>query len=103
MVERLCDELVILADGQVQAQGTRQELLASAAEPEWELHVDADTGWVRDAGVDVQAFDGGRVRFVAGSPEQANQVLTEAQRRGTVHHFGRVSRTLHEIFKETIQ
>lgn len=103
VVERLCDELVILADGQVHAQGTRQELLVSATEPEWELHVDADTGWVRDTGVQVQAFDGGRVRFAASSPEQANQILAEAQRRGTVHHFGQTSRTLHEIFKETIQ
>lgn len=103
VVERLCDELVILANGRVHAQGTRDELLAHATAPEWELHLDADTGWVRQTGVKVHAFDGGRVRFSAADATQSNQILAEAQRRGTVLHFGQVSRTLHEIFKETIQ
>ncbi|TFI40394.1 ATP-binding cassette domain-containing protein, partial [Micrococcus endophyticus] len=66
LVERLCDELVILAGGRVRASGTRDELLAAHAEPEWELHADADTGWVRGLpGIEVLHFDGGRARFRA--------------------------------------
>lgn len=101
VVERLCDELVILADGRVRAAGSRAELLAAHAVPEWELDAAADTGWVREApGVEVLAFDGGRVRFRAASDTTAHAVLTEAVARGTVHRFGPVTRTLHEIFTE---
>ncbi|MDO4920020.1 ABC transporter ATP-binding protein [Kocuria sp.] len=101
LVERLCDELVILADGQVRAAGTRAELLAAHAEPEWELVAGTDTGWVRGTpGVEVLSFDGGRVRFRADSAPAAHAVLGEAVDRGTVHSFGPVTRTLHEIFTE---
>lgn len=103
LVERLCDELVIIAGGEVKARGTRAELLAETAEPEWELQAAADVGWVRGAGVQVREFDGGHVRFAAPSEEHANRVLAEALDRGTVRHFGKVNRTLHEIFKETVR
>lgn len=101
VVERLCDELVILADGRVRAAGSRDELLAAHAVPEWELVTASDTGWVRSApGVEVLSFDGGRVRFRASSEAAAQAVLTDAVGRGTVHRFGPVTRTLHEIFTE---
>ena len=101
LVERLCDELVILAGGRVRATGSRAELLAAHAEPEWELVTDSDTGWVRGVpGVEVLSFDGGHVRFRATSEPVAHQVLADAVDRGTVHRFGPVTRTLHEIFTE---
>src|SRR5690625_2292290 len=37
LVERLCDEIVIICDGAITAQGSRDELLRSVAEPDWEL------------------------------------------------------------------
>ncbi len=101
LVERLCDELVIIAGGQVRAAGTRAELLATA-DPEWELQTDADTGWVRGMGVRVEESDGGHVRFGADSTEQAQAVLAEAMTRGVVHRFGPVTHSLHDIFKETL-
>ena len=101
VVERLCDELVILADGRVVADGTRQELIEQHAETEWELTAGTDTGWVRSMpGVEVTAFDGGQVRFRADSVDAANAVLREAGARGTVTGFGTVRHTLHEIFTE---
>ncbi|MDX2341742.1 ATP-binding cassette domain-containing protein [Micrococcus sp. M4NT] len=101
VVERLCDELVILADGRVRAAGTRAQLLAAHAEPEWELVADTDTGWVRGMqGVEVLAFDGGRARFRAVDEAAAQSVLGEAVTRGGVRRFGPVPRTLHEIFTE---
>ena len=63
VVERLCDELVIISDGEVRANGTRAELLALDTSNDWELQMNGDTGWVRDAGVQVVEFDGGYVRF----------------------------------------
>ncbi|NLE97367.1 MAG: ABC transporter ATP-binding protein [Propionibacterium sp.] len=103
LVERLCDELVIIADGRIRANGTRDELLAAGATGEWELVSAADTGWVREAGVSVKEFDGGYVRFLAPTEQQANEVLTGALARGTVKSFGPVQRSLHEIYKEVTQ
>ena len=101
VVERLCDELVILADGRVVANGTRQELIEQHAEPEWELLAGTDTGWIRSQpGVEVTSFDGGQVRFRADSVDAANAVLREAGARGTVSAFGPVRHSLHEIFTE---
>ncbi|WFP17053.1 ABC transporter ATP-binding protein [Citricoccus muralis] len=103
LVERLCDELVIVAAGEVRAAGTREEILRASATPEWEIRSAADAGWIRETGVDVLEFDGGWARFSADSLEHANQVLAQAQQRGTVEYFGTVNHTLHDIFKETIR
>jgi len=102
LVERLCDEIVIICDGAITAQGSRDELLRSVAEPEWELETTTDTGWVRQMGVDVTEFDAGYVRFRAKTAEEAGTVLAAAQERGTVHSFGPVHHTLHDIFKESL-
>ena len=101
VVERLCDRLVIIRDGEIRADGTRAELLAADAADEWEIETSGDTGWVRDCGVEVQEFDGGYARFRADDPGRANQVLAAALARGTVTSFHRVTRTLHDIYKET--
>ena len=101
VVERLCDRLVIIRDGEIRADGTRAELLAADAADEWEIETSGDTGWVRDCGVEVQEFDGGYARFRADDPGRANQVLAAALARGSVTSFQRVTRTLHDIYKET--
>lgn len=103
VVERLCDELVIIAGGEVRASGTRAEILAADQRDEWELITSGDTGWVRDAGVNVVEFDGNYVKFRCPDETQANQVLADALQRGSVHRFGPVQRTLHEIYKELAQ
>ena len=103
VVERLCDELVIIADGQIRANGTRDELLAADDRGEWELVIDGDTGWVRGTNVNVIEFDGNYVKFQCADETQANQVLAEALHRGGVQQFGRVRRNLHEIYKELAQ
>ena len=100
VVERLCDELVIISDGEVRANGTRAELLALDTSNDWELQMNGDTGWVRDAGVQVVEFDGGYVRFQTYAESTANRILSEAMARSTVTKFGRVTRNLHEIYKE---
>ena len=100
VVERLCDELVIISDGEVRANGTRAELRALDTSNDWELQMNGDTGWVRDAGVQVVEFDGGYVRFQTYAESTANRILSEAMARSTVTKFGRVTRNLHEIYKE---
>ena len=103
LVERLCDELVIIADGQVRAAGTRNEILKATAKPEWELRTNADTSWLNTARVSIVHHEPGHVRFLADDAATANTVLHEAAERGIIEHFGPVSHTLHEIFKETIR
>lgn len=103
VVERLCDELVIIANGEIRASGTKAEILAADQRDEWELVIDGDTGWVRDAGVNVVEFDGNYVKFRCPDETQANRVLADALQRGRVQRFGPVQRTLHEIYKELAQ
>ena len=103
LVERLCDELVIIADGQVRAAGTRDDILHATARPEWELRTNADTSWIHTARVPIVEHHPGYVRFIADDVVTANTVLAEASQRGIVEHFGKVSQSLHDIFKETIQ
>ncbi|WP_420112981.1 ABC transporter ATP-binding protein [Pseudactinotalea sp.] len=104
VVERLCDDLVIIADGRVRASGSREDIRTQHSTPEWTLVTSADGGWVRDIpGVQVSEFDGGHVRFTADSPELADQVLRQAVERGSVRSFGPHHRPLTEIFAEVVR
>ena len=101
VVERLCDVLVILADGRVVASGTRDDLIDQHTEAEWELIAATNTDWVHSVpGVKITNVDEGQVRFHADSVEVANDVLREATSRGPIHNFGPVRHSLHEIFTE---
>ncbi len=103
VVERLCDSLVILAHGEVRAAGTREEIRAAHARPEWVLETE-DAGFVRGIpGIEVLEFDGGHVRFAADSVEAADRVLRDAIERGTVRSFAPSIRPLNEIFQEVVR
>ena len=103
LVERLCDSLVILANGQVRAAGTREQIRAAHTRPEWLLETD-DAGFVRGIpGIEVIDFDGGHVRFAADSDAHADRVLREALERGTVRSFAPSIRPLTEIFQEVVR
>ncbi|WP_030488315.1 ABC transporter ATP-binding protein [Micromonospora chokoriensis] len=104
VVERLCDDLVIIGDGVIRAAGSRQQLRDSYTVPRFELVVEHDAGWVRDhPGVTVVELDGARVIFdlPAGTDEQP--VLQAALARGPVRAFRPVSPSLTEIFREVTQ
>jgi ABC-2 type transport system ATP-binding protein len=101
LVERLCDDLVIIAGGQIRAAGTREQLRASHAEPRYELHVDGDAGWLRDRpGVSLLDLDGDRAVFELARDADDQAVLREALARGPVRSFGPVVPSLAEIFRE---
>ncbi|MEI5579257.1 ABC transporter ATP-binding protein, partial [Streptomyces brasiliscabiei] len=60
VVERLCDELVIIAGGTIRATGSREALRTQHAQRRFEMISAGDAGWLRDEpGVDVVEFDGG--------------------------------------------
>jgi ABC-2 type transport system ATP-binding protein len=104
VVERLCDDLVIIAAGAVRASGSRAELRAKYASPRYELVVDGDAGWIRDLpGVSMVDLDGARAVIDLADPDGDQSVLREALRRGPVRAFGPVVPSLAEIFREVTQ
>ncbi|WP_433675123.1 ABC transporter ATP-binding protein [Microbacterium gorillae] len=104
VVERLCDDLVIIAAGRVRAQGTRDQLRDEFSEPRYELVTSGDIGWLRDEpGVTVVEFDGGYARFDVDDDTAAHRVLRHAVERGDVTAFTPQRPTLAEIFTEVVK
>jgi ABC-2 type transport system ATP-binding protein len=104
VVERLCDDLVIISGGRIVASGGRDELRAKHGPPRFELVVDSDAGWLRDhPGIRVVDIDGPRAVFDLDGQQRDQEVLREALRRGDVRSFTPVVPSLDSIFKEAIR
>jgi len=102
VVERLCDDLVIIADGRIRAAGEREALREQHAGSRWALEGSADAGWVREApGATVVELAGPSVVFEADAAV-ADAVLRGALERGTVRSFRPVRPTLGEIFRDIV-
>jgi ABC-2 type transport system ATP-binding protein len=102
VVERLCDDLVIIADGTVRAAGEREALREQYSESRWSLETNGDVGWVRGVpGVTVEELAGTAVLFAA-EPAAADSVLRAAVERGTVSSFRPIRPTLGEIFRDIV-
>ena len=107
VVERLCDRVVIIRSGRLVAGGTIPELQATEA-PRWRVVVEQAAG---SAPVEVASLnlpapaveldDAGRlVITAAGADEQ--ELLSTAQRLGTVRELGPVRHRLTEIFRDVL-
>ena len=101
VVERLCDDLVIINDGVIRAAGSRESLRQTYAQPRYTIAVDGDAGWLRDEpGVTLVDLDGPRAVFDLAPGTDDQVVLKAALARGPVRQFGPVTPTLAEIFRE---
>lgn len=99
LVERLCDRLVILANGRVVAQGSAAQLREGGA-LRYRLRAGADTGWLTEfTGVSVVERNGSGV-LLELTGATTDQVLTEALSRGSVQEFAEVRPSVAEIFRE---
>ncbi|MCX4472461.1 ATP-binding cassette domain-containing protein [Micromonospora sp. NBC_01655] len=104
VVERLCDDLVVIAGGAVRAAGPRDELRAAYTQPRYELVVDGDLGWLRDQpGTTLVDLDGARAVFDLAPGHDDQRVLHAALHRGPVRAFRPVAPSLAEIFRELTQ
>ncbi|RLP75336.1 ATP-binding cassette domain-containing protein [Mycetocola tolaasinivorans] len=104
IVERLCDDIVIISGGQVRAAGPAQSLRDAHRGNRFSLDGSADAGWVREVpGISVLNFDGGHVEFDADTAERAQLVLRGALERGEVHAFTPVRPSLAQIYREVVQ
>jgi ABC-2 type transport system ATP-binding protein len=104
VVERLCDDLVIIADGMIRAAGPRERLRGEHTLPRYRLLVDGDAGWLRDVpGVTLLDLDGDCAVFELAPGTDDQDILRAALARGPVRSFGPVIPTLSEIFREVIR
>ncbi|MGK0715819.1 ABC transporter ATP-binding protein [Leucobacter sp. W1153] len=126
IVERLCDDVVVIGGGRILAAGSREALRREHSSLSYELELAAsselqgdhrgdsiDLEWVRDMpDVTVTALEGGRVRFNVESEAAGQAVLTQAvltqvvqgdSRSTFVQRFSRVTPTLAEIFREVVK
>jgi ABC-2 type transport system ATP-binding protein len=103
LVDRLCDELVILHAGRVVAAGEPQQLRRERGGSRYRLVADGDLGWLDDVpGVRVVERRGDGVVLDLGREggDLDQRVLAEAVRRGPVRSFAPLLPTLSDLFQE---
>jgi len=100
LVERLCDRVVVLADGRVVASGEVGALRRERGGAQLRLVVDADASWVRHVpGVRAVSVEGPIALVEADDPQA---LLAEAVRRGPVQEFAPVALSLAELYREVL-
>src|SRR4051794_26444590 len=103
LVERLCDDIVILGRGRIQAAGHAADLREQGAGARYHLRLGGDAGWLRDEpGVRVLDVDDPDALVELPDRAQDQRLLTTALARGPVHEFRRAVPTLAEIFREAV-
>ena len=114
VVERLCDDLVIIAGGEIRAGGSRAELAHRYGHDRYEIELDGDASWIGalDGISIVERTDstGGGVGatgtvavFDSQDADAAQRVLARAVTAGRVIRFGSQRPSLAQIFREVIQ
>ena len=104
VVERLCDDLVIIAGGTIRAAGSRDALRTQHSARRFELVASGGTSWLdAEPGVEVIQADGSWAVFDADTDEAAQRVLRRAMQQGDVASFAPQHPTLAQIFKEVIK
>ncbi|UPK73449.1 ATP-binding cassette domain-containing protein [Nocardioidaceae bacterium SCSIO 66511] len=102
LVERLCDDLIILSDGAVVADGSKDELRATGIERYRVGLAAGDAAWLRDiAGVRVLDVDGPSALVELDGAEPAD-VLQTLVARDKVTEFAPATQPLSEIFAEVV-
>lgn len=102
VVERLCDDVVVIAGGKIRAAGEKEALRAQYSEPRYEITSGGDMGWLRsEPGVRVVEFDGGYALFDTDEAT-AQRVLRTALDAAPVSQFAPVRPRLAEIFRDIV-
>jgi ABC-2 type transport system ATP-binding protein len=104
LVERLCDEVVLIDHGRIAARGTIEDLRASRARNLWRVEVRGTGGtwWdVVPGTAAVESSDGVAVLELADGVDP-QRVLDVARAAGDVLAFAPVRPTLGELFREVV-
>ncbi|MGJ9423707.1 ABC transporter ATP-binding protein [Aeromicrobium sp. CF3.5] len=103
LVERLCDDLVILSGGRVVAAGSVDSLRTTAAERVTVTFEDTDAAWLRDVrGLDVLDVDGPSALVELDGITRA-ELLATAMNRSPVVEFATTHQPLSDIYREAIR
>lgn len=101
LIDRLCDALVVLADGTVRLAGSVDQLRADRPE-QYRLVCTADAGWVRGRpGIDVLDLDGNTAVLRPSDPRARDALTREAAERGMLE-FARLRPSLGDLYREAI-
>ncbi|HEY6797767.1 MAG TPA: ATP-binding cassette domain-containing protein [Kineosporiaceae bacterium] len=101
LVERICDDVVLIHSGRVVAAGSAEELRAAHAPARYRLDLGEDAGWLRGVpGVAVLDIEGPHALVELAPDADDQQLLATALDRGPVRAFAPVVPTLAEIFRE---
>jgi ABC-2 type transport system ATP-binding protein len=104
LVERICDEVVLIDHGRIAARGTIEELRASRARTLWQVRMrDMATRWWESVpgARPVRSDDATIVLELAASTDPP-RVLDVARSAGDVLAFGPVEPSLQELFREVV-
>ena len=102
LVERLCDRVVILDQGQVLANGTLDELRARVPQ-RLRVKVATSADWTANLkGVEILSKDVLGVVLAATPGMDTQAVLRQAMAAGEVEHFGFESGGLAELYRELV-
>lgn len=100
LVERLCDDLVVLSGGRLVAAGSVAELRSHGAERYRVVLDGQDAAWLRDVrGLTVDDVDG-PTALVTLDTMPASELVAAAVARGPVVEVARVQQPLSEILRE---
>lgn len=100
LVERLCDKLVIIADGRVVAAGTADELRAGH-ERVIRIRTPNVHDWIHNfAGIRIKDADRDLATFIPTTSGAEQRVLEHALGCGPVTHYGDVTMPLSELYQE---
>ena len=104
LVERLCDEVVLIDHGRIAANGTIEELRASRERNLWEIRLrDVTTAWWEAIpGVTPAQRDDGVVVLELAPSTDPQRVLDVARSVGDVLAFGPVEPSLQDLFREVV-
>jgi len=104
LVERLCDEVVLIEQGRVVAAGSIADLRASRSRRLVRVEVGgvADDWWEAVPGTRLDERAGGAVVLELDAGADPTRVLDVARAQGEVRSFGPVEKTLGELFREVV-
>jgi ABC-2 type transport system ATP-binding protein len=104
LVERLCDEVVLIDHGRVVARGTIAELRAMRVRNLWRVNVRTagEAWWDVVPGVTLAGRDDGAVVLELDGAADPQRLLDLARAEGDVVDFGPVRPSLSELFREVI-